>query len=84
LEITPNLLFSPSHGLVPKRIPEIFGILEQLRDAGVTILLVEQKASMALSVSETCYLMEKGKIVFRGASKELTDNNAVSEEFLGV
>ena len=47
-------------------------------------MLAEQRASPVLYVLETCYVMEKGKIVFRGASKELTDNNAVSEEFLGV
>ena len=78
------LLDEPSQGLAPKIIHEIFRILEQLRDAGVTILLVEQKASVALSVSETCYVMEKGKIVFRGASKELRDNKEVSKEFLGL
>jgi branched-chain amino acid transport system ATP-binding protein len=78
------LLDEPSQGLAPKIIQEIFRILEQLRNAGVTILLVEQKASMALSVSETCYVMEKGKIIFRGASKELRDNKEVSKEFLGL
>jgi branched-chain amino acid transport system ATP-binding protein len=47
-------------------------------------LLVEQKASLALSVSETRYAREKGKIVFRGTSKELRDNKEVSKEFLGL
>ena len=46
-------------------------------------MLAERRASLVLSVLETCYVLEKGKIVFRRASKELTDNNAVSEEFLG-
>ncbi len=78
------LLDEPSQGLAPKIIHEIFRILEQLRDAGVTILLVEQKASMALSVSETCYVMEKGKIIFRGASKELRENKELSKEVLGL
>ena len=78
------LLDEPSQGLAPKIIHEIFRILEQLRDAGVTILLVEQKASMALSVSETCYAMEKGKIIFRGASKELRENKELSKEVLGL
>jgi len=78
------LLDEPSQGLAPKIIREIFKILEQLRDAGVTILLVEQKASMALSVSETCYVMEKGKIIFRGASKELRENKELSKEVLGL
>jgi len=78
------LLDEPSQGLAPKIIQEIFRILEQLRDAGVTILLVEQKASMALSVSDTCYVMEKGKIVFRGVSKELRENKELCREVLGL
>jgi branched-chain amino acid transport system ATP-binding protein len=78
------LLDEPSQGLAPKIIREIFCILEQLRSSGVAILLVEQKASMALAISDTCYVMEKGKIVFRGASKELRENKELSREVLGL
>jgi branched-chain amino acid transport system ATP-binding protein len=59
-------------------------ILEQLQSSGVTILLVEQKASMALAISDTSYVMEKGKIVFRGASRELRENKELSKEVLGL
>ena len=78
------LLDEPSQGLAPKIIREIFCILEQLRSSGVAILLVEQKASMALAISDTCYVMEKGKIVFRGDSKELRENKELSREVLGL
>lgn len=78
------LLDEPSQGLAPKIIREIVSILEQLRSAGVTILLVEQKASMALAISDTSYVMEKGKIVFRGSSKELRANKELSKEVLGL
>ena len=65
-------------------IREIFKIAEQLRKAGVTILLVEQKAPMALAVSDTCYVIEKGSIVFRGPSKELRENKELGKELLGL
>ena len=78
------LLDEPSQGLAPKIIREIFKIIEQLRNAGVTILLVEQKASMALAVSDTSYVIEKGSIIFRGASKELRENKELSKEILGL
>jgi branched-chain amino acid transport system ATP-binding protein len=78
------LLDEPSQGLAPKIIREIFKIIEQLRNAGVTILLVEQKASMALAISDTSYVMEKGSIIFRGASKELRENMELSKEILGL
>jgi branched-chain amino acid transport system ATP-binding protein len=78
------LLDEPSQGLAPKIIHEIFRIIDELRKTGVTILLVEQKATMALAVSETCYVIEKGAIIFRGASKELKENQKLSEEVLGL
>lgn len=78
------LLDEPSQGLAPKIIREIFKIIEQLRNAGVTILLVEQKASMALAVSDTSYVIEKGSIIFRGASKVLKENQGLSKEILGL
>jgi branched-chain amino acid transport system ATP-binding protein len=78
------LLDEPSQGLAPKIIHEIFRIIDELRKTGVTILLVEQKAAMALAVSETCYVIEKGSIVFRGASKELKENQELSQEVLGL
>jgi branched-chain amino acid transport system ATP-binding protein len=78
------LLDEPSQGLAPKIVREIFKIIEQLRNAGVTILLVEQKASMALAVSDTSYVIEKGTIIFRGGSKELKENQGLSKEILGL
>jgi len=78
------LLDEPSQGLAPKMVSEIFCIIEELRSAGVTILLVEQKAPMALAVSDTCYVIEKGRVVFHGPSQDLRENKDLSQELLGL
>lgn len=78
------LLDEPSMGLSPLLVKEVFGIIEQVcRDLGVTILLVEQNARMALKVADFGYIMESGKIVLDGAKDDLVNNEDVKEFYLG-
>ncbi len=78
------LLDEPSMGLSPLLVKEVFGIIRQLnKDLGITILLVEQNARMALHASSYGYIMESGKIVLDGAKHELVNNEDVREFYLG-
>ncbi|TCT06624.1 ABC transporter ATP-binding protein [Aquabacter spiritensis] len=78
------LMDEPSMGLSPLLVKEVFGIIRQLnRDLGVTILLVEQNARVALSVADSGYIMEQGKIVLDGTAAHLAANEDVKEFYLG-
>jgi len=77
------LLDEPSLGLAPKTTAMIFEMIERLRDDGLTVLLVEQKARQALKIVDRAYLMETGRIVASGAASELIDNSVVAATFLG-
>jgi branched-chain amino acid transport system ATP-binding protein len=78
------LLDEPSMGLAPLLVQEVFAIIARLnRDLGITMLLVEQNANMALSVAHYGYIMEQGKIVLDGSRDTLTSNEDVKEFYLG-
>ncbi|MEB2350649.1 MAG: ABC transporter ATP-binding protein [Burkholderiaceae bacterium] len=78
------LLDEPSMGLSPLLVKEVFGIIRQLnRELGITILLVEQNARMALQAASYGYIMESGKIVLDGTQADLVDNEDVREFYLG-
>ena len=78
------LMDEPSMGLSPLLVKEVFGIIERLnKDLGITILLVEQNARLALNISSRSYIMENGKIVLEGLSKDLSNNEDVKEFYLG-
>ena len=78
------LMDEPSMGLSPLLVKEVFNIIEMLnKDLGITILLVEQNARLALKVSSRAYIMENGKIVLEGTSQELSNNEDVKEFYLG-
>ena len=79
------MLDEPSLGLAPMLVEEIFDILKRLRDEeNVTILLVEQNASLALSIADEGYVLENGKIVLQGAATELGENADIKEFYLGL
>ena len=79
------LLDEPSLGLAPMLVEEIFEILKRLKDdEGVTLLLVEQNAIMALSIADQGYVMENGKIVLSGPAAELAANADIREFYLGL
>jgi len=79
------LLDEPSLGLAPLLVEEIFEIIQRFNQAeGVTVLLVEQNARVALSVASRGYIMEGGRIVMDGAAEELLGNPDVQEFYLGM
>jgi branched-chain amino acid transport system ATP-binding protein len=77
------MLDEPSLGLSPKLVDVVFEKLLALRDAGMTVVMVEQKASRALAVSERAYVMHLGRVAIEGSARELLDNNDVKRLFLG-
>ena len=82
----PKLLFldEPSLGLSPLLVKEIFGIIKTINAEGVTILLVEQNARMALGVSQTGLILENGRFVMKGNSRDLLEDKDVKEFYMGV
>lgn len=79
------MLDEPSLGLAPLLTEEIFEILQRLcKDEGVTILLVEQNANMALNIADEGYVLENGKIVLSGTGEELRKNDDIKEFYLGL
>ena len=73
----------PSLGLAPKIVKEVGETIARIKDAGMTILLVEQNANMALSLADRAYLFEAGEIVLEGSGDELMSNPEVSNAYLG-
>lgn len=82
----PKLLFldEPSLGLSPLLVKEIFNIIRTINREGVTILLVEQNARMALAISHVGLILESGRFVMKGKSKELMNDKDVQEFYMGI
>jgi len=77
------LLDEPSLGLAPLIVRSIFGIIRHLHAAGVTILLVEQNASLALQVADRAYVLEAGRMTIAGRAAELSTDDRVRRAYLG-
>jgi len=77
------LLDEPSMGLAPMLVEKIFEIIIEINKAGTTILLVEQNASMALSIAHRAYVLESGQVVLSGDAGKLAENPAVRKAYLG-
>ena len=86
LKAKPKILLmeEPSLGLAPLVVKEIFYIIRQLNEEGVTILLVEQNARMALKVANMVYLLEKGKVSFSGSPEEIHQDEVIKRAYLGT
>ena len=78
------MLDEPSMGLAPILVDEIFKIIVDLNKAGVTILLVEQNAQMALSIANRGYVLETGKVVMTADAKDLLTDDSVRKAYLGA
>ena len=78
------MMDEPSLGLAPLVVKDIFSIIKQINQQGVTILLIEQNANMALKVADKAYVMETGTITLSGTGRELLDNAAVKAAYLGT
>ncbi|HEX2947088.1 MAG TPA: ABC transporter ATP-binding protein [Clostridia bacterium] len=81
----PKVLFldEPSMGLAPILVQEIFNIIKDINEAGTTILLVEQNASMALQIANRAYVLETGSIVLSGTGAELMQSSDIKKAYLG-
>jgi branched-chain amino acid transport system ATP-binding protein len=86
LMLRPRLLLldEPSLGLAPIVVREIFGIVEAInREEGLTVLIVEQNANLALQLARRAYLLEVGRVVLEGGSDELARNDSVRRSYMG-
>lgn len=77
------LMDEPSMGLSPIFVNEIFNIVQEVSKSGTTVLLVEQNAKKALSISDRAYVLETGKIVLEGKASELLNNDSIKKAYLG-
>jgi branched-chain amino acid transport system ATP-binding protein len=77
------LLDEPSMGLAPKIVEHILDNIRSINQAGVTVLLVEQNASMALAISHRGYVLETGSVILEGSAAELAGNDLVRQAYLG-
>ncbi|SRR5258706_13587541 len=77
------LMDEPSMGLSPMMVEHVFETIQKINEQGVTILLVEQNALMALSIADYAYVMESGRIVLAGRGKDLLDDENVQRAYLG-
>jgi branched-chain amino acid transport system ATP-binding protein len=78
------MLDEPSEGLAPIVVQEVYRVIEKLKAAGQSILLVEQDFGMAMGVADYAYIMSKGSIVYGSAPQDLIDNETVKTQYLGV
>ncbi|NTV79588.1 MAG: ABC transporter ATP-binding protein, partial [Clostridiales bacterium] len=77
------LMDEPSMGLSPLLVKEIFNIIKEVHKQGITVLLVEQNANMALSIADRAYVLETGNITIHGDAKELLKDERVKKAYLG-
>ena len=74
----------PSYGLAPLLVREIFRIIQGLRDQGIAILLIEQNVRQTLEIADRAYVLENGRIVSEGKSRELLQNDHIKKAYLGL
>jgi branched-chain amino acid transport system ATP-binding protein len=74
----------PSMGLSPLLVREVFHIIEKMHESGITVLLVEQNAKMALSIADRAYVLETGQIAMEGIAEELMNDARVKKAYLGA
>ena len=77
------MMDEPSLGLAPLVIKDIFRIIQEINAKGMTILLIEQNANMALKIADWAYVLETGRITMEGTGKELLENPQIREAYLG-
>ncbi len=77
------MMDEPSLGLAPLIVKGIFDIIKEINRQGVTILLIEQNANMALHIADTAYVLETGRLTMKGTGKELLNDEAVKKAYLG-
>ena len=83
--LEPRLLLidEPSIGLSPILVQQVFGLLQSLRDTGVTVLMIEQNAKKALEISDHGIVMQQGRMALAGPAREVLDHPQIGHLFLG-
>src|ERR1700746_662739 len=78
------MLDEPSQGIMPKLVDEIFQAVKQIRDAGMTVLIVEQRIAECLDIADRAYILQTGRLQMQGTSSEIRDNPDVRKAYLGL
>jgi len=78
------MLDEPSYGLAPRLLVEVFQVIKSLREQGITILLIEQNVPRTLEIADRAYVLENGRVVLEGKSKELLQEELVKKAYLGL
>jgi len=86
LAARPKILIfdEPSLGLMPKLLPKIYGVVEEIKRKGMTVILVEQNVREALKLAQRAYVVQTGKIVLEGKGRELLESPLVKKAYLGL
>lgn len=77
------LLDEPSLGLAPQLVCNVFSLIKEINDSGISVLLVEQNSTMALSIADRGYVLSTGKMIIQGAAKDLLNDPKVQKAYLG-
>ena len=78
------MLDEPSQGIMPKLVDEIFQAVKRIRDAGMTVLIVEQRMAECLDIADRAYILQTGRVLMQGSAAEIKVNPAVRKAYLGL
>ena len=78
------MLDEPSQGIMPKLVDEIFQAVKRIRDAGMTVLIVEQRIAQCLEIADRAYILQTGRVLMHGAAAEIRDNPDLRKAYLGL
>jgi branched-chain amino acid transport system ATP-binding protein len=78
------MLDEPSQGIMPKLVDEIFQAVKRIRDAGMTVLIVEQRIAECLDIADRAYILQTGRLQMQGTSVEIKGNPDVRKAYLGL
>ena len=78
------MLDEPSQGIMPKLVDEIFEAVKSIRDAGMTVLIVEQRMAECLEIADRAYILQTGRVLMQGTSAEISGNKDVRKAYLGL
>ena len=78
------MLDEPSQGIMPKLVDEIFQAVKRIRDAGMTVLIVEQRMAECLEIADRAYILQTGRVLMQGSAAEISTNPDVRKAYLGL
>jgi len=78
------MLDEPSQGIMPRLVDEIFAAVRAIRETGVTILLVEQRLTESLEISDRAYVLQTGRVILSGLAADIAANPEVRRVYLGI